>query len=289
MTLIKKINEFDSDLNEGFFKSLFGGIGDVLKSKKSKLSSMLKQIERARKEEADELIKIEKELAGLTKENTPEYRYYYTNLKRQSKIIKSAKAVEVNNLIRDSQEIIGDDPKLYAYFSAELAKINKDSKERYLKGVSTYLDKSDLRELTDEFERLVKDANYRSRYYEDYPEKEGDDYYPEVKDNIRSFIDMSPQQTKELLDGLDYNGLKNFYSEIKDFQFDMEQILDNKVSAIRVQIKKAEKDGDVSIIPFLRRKESLIKYEYKEYLNTVKAKVTLIEKEMKNKRYATNN
>lgn len=288
MTFIKKIDEFNT-VNEGFFKSLFGGIGDIFKSKKSKLSSILKQIGRVKNEEADELIKIEKEIAELPKENTPEYRYYSTNLNRQSRILKSMKAVELNNLIKEAEEIIDEDPKLYAYFSSEFTKINKESKEKYIKGVSTYLNKSDLKDLVDEFERLVKDANYRSKYYEDYSEQEIEDIYPDVKEDIKKFIDMSPQQSKDILDNLDYKELKNLYSGIKEFQFDMEQILDNKISSIRIQIKKSEKEGDSGIVPYLRRKESLIKYEYKEYINLIKSKTALIEKEMKNKRYVSNN
>lgn len=288
MYIIKKIEDFNP-VNEGFFKSLFSGVGDIFRTKKSKILSIIKEIESIKNEEAYEAIRIEKDIANTPKENTPEYRYTITNLKRQEKILKSMKAVEINKLTSEAEDIIKEDGKLYTLFSSEMARIKKESMEKYLKGVSSYLDRKDLRDLAEEFEKLVKDANYKSRYYEEFGEETEIDYSPELEDNIKEFIDMNPQKTKKFLEELDYNELKKFYSRIKEFQFDLEQILDNKISSIRSKIRKAEKEGNEGAVSVFKRNEALVKYEYKEYINSIRNKVILIEKEMKNKRYVTNN
>ena len=58
MKIIKKLNEFDS-LNEGIFSSFFKGFGGT-PGRRGKLESLLKDIKKAREEDVDSAISVEK-------------------------------------------------------------------------------------------------------------------------------------------------------------------------------------------------------------------------------------
>ena len=106
---IKRIQEFE--LNEGFVSSIFSGIGNLFKSKKSKLESLLNDIKKSREEDVNNIIKVEKEIWNLPKENAPEYRFEITNLNRQIRTYSSLKGQEIDSLIKKANEIIDQDPK----------------------------------------------------------------------------------------------------------------------------------------------------------------------------------
>ena len=89
MKRIKRINEFES-LNEGIFSSLFKGFGGT-PGRRGKLESLLKAIKKAREEDVDSTISIEKEIWNTPKEDTPEYRFAITNLNRQARTYSSLK------------------------------------------------------------------------------------------------------------------------------------------------------------------------------------------------------
>jgi hypothetical protein len=133
MKKIKRLNEFDS-LNEGIFSSFFKGFGGT-PGRRGKLEALLKDIRKAREEDVDNAISLEKEIWNMPKENTPEYRFAVTNLNRQSRTYASLKGQEINSLIKNANNLIEDNPKLQAFFSSELAKIEKETTEKLIKNI----------------------------------------------------------------------------------------------------------------------------------------------------------
>jgi len=108
---IKKLDDFER-IDESLFSSLFGGIKNLFTTKKSKVENVLKKIREARHEEVANTIDVEKQIQGLTRDNSPEYKFTLTNLRRQSRIYASLKGQEVNSLAKDARSIIDNDPKL---------------------------------------------------------------------------------------------------------------------------------------------------------------------------------
>ena len=68
MKRIKRLEEFES-LNEGILSSIFGGIGNLFTSRKTKVESLLKDIRKAREEDINNTINLEKEIWNLPKDN----------------------------------------------------------------------------------------------------------------------------------------------------------------------------------------------------------------------------
>lgn len=283
---IKRLDEFE--LNEGIFQSLFGGIGDLLKSKKSKLSSILKKIKTTKMDEINNRIEIERKIAELPKENTPEYRFDVTNLNRQLRVYSSMKALESNALIKEADEIMKGDPKLVSFFGSELSKIEAEVTERLIKNISPYKEKSYIDQLNAEFDRLVKDANKKEQFYKESEFEETDEEKPVQKISSRAtnFIEMNSYDSKQFLKEFDKDVLNSLYSEIKNFLFDLEYNYDNKINVIKEQIKKAKKEGQYFIIPSLEEQESMIKFKYKKPIDSIRYKLSLIDKELKTKKYA---
>jgi hypothetical protein len=286
---IKGLKEFEP-VNEGFFKSLFGGIASSFKSKRSKINSLLNDIKKAKNEDLDHRIEIEKQIAEIPKENSPEYRFNLANLNRQIRIYTALKEKEVNDLTKEAEKISGDNPKLSAYFSSELAKIQAESTKKLIRNLSSYREKNYLDQLTSEFEKLVKDANRKSEYYEKY-----EDYEPEPKEvgkaeikidsDVNDFISMDNTSARNYIEELTYKELQNMHLKVKDLQFQIEFKMNTRLSKNKEEVKKAEREGDDYIIPSLKREESMIKHDYKEPLAITRSRILMIEKEMRNKRY----
>ena len=288
--LIKKIDEFDN-LNEGFLSSLFGGVSNLFKSKKSKIESLLKDIKRAKEEDTNHTVSIEKEIWNLPKEDTPEYRFKITNLNRQSRTYSSIKGQELNSLIKQSDKIIEEDPKLRAFFSAGLAKIEAENTEKLIKNLKPYKEKTYLDQLNAEFDSLVKDANRKTEFYKDYSEQ-GDYYNPPVigekmPADLVSFIDMSTEESLAMLKGLNQDEIEKMYSKIKNLMYDLDIELNNSIFAIRKDIKKAGKDGNDWLIPTLEQEEMKIRYQTKKPIDKLRRKIMLVEKEIKSRRYVS--
>ena len=93
MKKIKRLNEFNS-LNEGIFSSFFKGFGGT-PGRRGKLESLLKDIRKARVEDVDSAISVEKEIWNMPKDNSPEYRFAITNLNRQARTYSSLKGQEI--------------------------------------------------------------------------------------------------------------------------------------------------------------------------------------------------
>jgi len=287
---IKKLDEFDN-LNEGFLSSLFGGVSNLFKSKKSKIESLLKDIKKAKEEDTDHTVSIEKEIWNTPKEDTPEYRFQITNLNRQSRTYSSIKGQELNSLIKQADKIIEEDPKLRALFSAGLAKIEAENTEKLIKNLKPYKEKTYLDQLNAEFDSLVKDANRKIEFYKDYSER-GDYYNPTVigekmPADLVSFIDMSTEESSAMLKSLDQDGIEKMYSKIKNLMYDLDIELNNSISAIRKDIKKARKDGQDWLIPTLEQEEMKLRYQTKKPIDKLRRKIMLVEKEIKSRRYVS--
>ena len=85
MRLIKDLNEFDN-LNEGILSSLLRGAKNLLSSDKGKLEDILRKIKKAREEEVENSIKIEKQIASISKEDSVDSRFALTNLRKKYEV-----------------------------------------------------------------------------------------------------------------------------------------------------------------------------------------------------------
>lgn len=289
---IKKIDEFDN-LNEGFLSSLFGGIKDLFTSKKTKLEDILKKIKSVRSDEVSNAISIEKEIQALPKENTPEYRFAVTNLRRQARTYSSLKGNEINALFKEAKRIIEDDPRLEAFFSAEVANIEVETKEKLLKSVSGGSDSAYIKQINDEFDQLVNTANTKRSYYEDVknmpsyitpigvPEK--------MTDDVLSFLNMPTKEATSFSRSLDEGDLNNYYTQVRDFFFEMEDKYSNSMDEIKRGKKEAEKQGDTQILSYWEKQEMNVKYHLRKNIEKLRSRVNVLEREMKNRRYAKKN
>ena len=272
MKRIKRINEFES-LNEGIFSSLFKGFGGT-PGRRGKLESLLKAIKKAREEDVDSTISIEKEIWNTPKEDTPEYRFAITNLNRQARTYSSLKGQEINSLIKDADNIIDDNPKLQAFFSSELAKIEKETTEKLIKNLKPYKEKTYLDDLSAEFDRLVKDANRKASVYGEFGES--DDRMPKIEipekvsNDILTFLDMSPEEASLYCKNLSEKELGNYYTQIKTFFYDLQYKYTSAIDSVRDSIKKAQKGGEDWLIP----------------MDRLRNRISTIEKEMKGRRHA---
>ncbi len=287
MKRIKRLDEFQS-LNEGIFSSLFKGFGGT-PGRKGKLESILKDLKKAREEDVDHTISVEKEIWNTPKENTPEYRFTMTNLNRQARTYSSLKGQEINSLIKDANNIIEENPKLQAFFSAELAKIEKDTTEKLIKNLKPYKEKTYLDELSAEFDRLVKDANKKSSIYDEFGSEESmvpKIQIPEkVSNDVLTFLDMSPEEAALYCKNLSENDLGNYYTQIKTFFYDLQYKYTSAIDSVRDSIKKAKKEGEDWLIPSLDKEEINIRYYMKKPMDRLRNRISTIEKEMKVRRH----
>jgi len=289
---IQGLNDFDR-IDEGFLSSLFGGVKDFFTSKKGKVESILKKIREARNEEVSNVISIEKEINGLNRDNTPEYRFTVTNLRRQSRTYSALKGQEINSLVKEARSIMEEDPKLEAFFAAEVAKIEVETKEKLLKNIGSTSDSGFLNQINSEFEELVKDANRKASYYEEIREKPSYVPYIEVpskmNDDVLSFLNLQPKEALSLTRTLDQNTLTKYYTQIKDFFFDLEDNYSRSMDKIRIERKKAEKSGNQYALSSLNQQEMNIQYHLRKNIDKVRGRVNTLEREMRNRRYAESN
>jgi hypothetical protein len=287
---IKKIEEFNR-IDEGILSSLLGGVKNFFTSKKGKVENILKKIRDARHEEVSNTISIEKEIQGLPKDNTPEYRFALTNLTRQSRTYAALKGQEINSLAKEARNIMEGDPKLEAFFAAEMAKIEVETKEKLLKNLGGISDSGLINQINAEFDSLVKDANRKASFYDDYKDREN--YMPSIEIpakmsvDVLSFLNMPSKEASSFIRSLDETNLNKYYSQIRDFFFDLEDKYSTSIERIRRDKKNAEKQGHDWIIPSLEKEEMNVKYHLRKNIDKLRSRVNTLEREMKNRRYAT--
>ena len=287
---IKNLDEFDM-IDEGILSSLLGGVKNFFTSKKGKVENILKKIRDARHEEVSNTISIEKEIQGLAKDNTPEYRFALTNLRRQSRTYAALKGQEINLLAKEARNIMEDDPRLEAFFASEMAKIEVETKEKLLKNLGGISDSGFLNQINAEFDSLVKDANRKASFYDDYKERES--YMPSIEipakmnDDVLTFLNMPTKEATSFTRSLDETNLNKYYVQIRDFFFELEDKYSTAIERIRRDKKMAEKQGQDWIIPSLEKEEMNVKYHLRKNIDKLRSRVNTIEREMKNRRYAT--
>ena len=283
---IKRIHEFE--INEGLFSGLFGGIIDALKPKISKIDSILSKVKKAREEDVSNIISVEKEIWNLPKDDSTEYKFNLNNLNRQSRIFSSLKGQEIDSLVKQANKIIDGNPKLQSQFSSGLAKIEADSTEKLIKNIKPFKEETYLKQLNSEFDELVKDANRKSETYNQYTEK---DYIPsdiedKIPDTLIDFIELSSQESSAFLKNLDENGIEKLYRELKGIYFEIELDKDRVIAEIKKDLKKARREGNEWLVPSLVQEESRLRYEIRKPMDKIRNKVSLVEREIKSRKYA---
>lgn len=290
MRSIKRIEDFDR-IDEGILSSLLGGVKNFFTSKKGKIENILKKIRDARHEEVANTISIEKEIQSLARDNSPEYRFSLTNLRRQSRTYAALKGQEINSLAKEARSIMEEDPKLEAFFASEMAKIEVETKEKLLKNLGGISDSEFLNQINAEFDSLVKDANRKTSFYEGY--KEMPSYMPSIEipskmtDDVLSFLNMPSKEATSFTRSLDETNLNKYYVQIRDFFFDLEDKYSTAIERIRRDKKTAEKQGQDFMLPALEKEEMNVKYHLRKNIDKLRSRVNTIEREMKNRRYAT--
>lgn len=290
MRSIKRIEDFDR-IDEGLLSSLLGGVKNFFTSKKGKVENILKKIRDARHEEVANTISIEKEIQSLARDNSPEYRFTLTNLRRQSRTYAALKGQEINSLAKEARAIMEEDPKLEAFFASEMAKIEVETKEKLLKNLGGISDSGFLNQINADFDALVKDANRKTSFYEGY--KEMPSYMPSVEipakmtDDVLSFLNMPSKEASSFTRSLDETNLNKYYVQIRDFFFDLEDKYSTAIERIRRDKKMAEKQGQDFMLPALEKEEMNVKYHLRKNIDKLRSRVNTIEREMKNRRYAT--
>jgi len=289
---IKNLEEFER-IDEGLLSSLFGGVKNFFTTNKSKVESILKKIREARNDEVSNTISVEKEIKGLARDNSPEYNFTLTNLRRQSRTYASLKGQEINSLAKEARVIINEDPKLEAFFASELAKIEVETKEKLLKNLGGISDSAYLKQINDEFDSLVKDANRKVSFYDEY--KERPSYMPNIEipskmpEDVLSFLNLTPKEASAYSRTLDNDKLNKYYIQVRDFFFDLEDKYSNAMERIRRDRKMAEKQGQDWLIPSLEKEEINVRYHLRKNIDRVRSRVTSLEREMKNRRHAQAN
>lgn len=287
---LKRLNDFD--LNEGFISSLFGEVGNLFKSKKSKIESILKDIRKSRDEEVSHTIRVEKEISELPKDNSPEYRYEITNLNRQIRTYTTIKKEEINSYMKQAEKIIDKDPKLQALFSAGLARIEADTTEKMIRGLKPYKERSYLDNLTAEFDSLVKDATKKMNFYEEYSEKSPDrdvkDFMGDIDDATISFIELNNKDAAEYISGLSEKDLDRLTKEIKNFYYDIQLELKRESERIKKDKRRASSGGQNYLIPSIEEQEVRLRYYVGKNIEKIRSKINIIEKEIQSRRHGNN-
>jgi hypothetical protein len=289
MKRIKRLEEFES-LNEGILSSIFGGIGSLFTSRKTKVESLLKDIRKAREEDINNTINLEKEIWNLPKDNTPEYKFTVTNLNRQQRTYSSLKGQEINSLMKEADKLIEADPKLQAMFSSGLAQIEAETTEKLIKNIKPYKDNTYLDKLNREFDSLVKDANKKTSYYEGIKDNDGYAPRPQVPSNVSNdslaFIDMSTQESALFVKNLSDKELNKYHQEIREFYYELEFRYDESIKNLKKDIRKAYKEGQDWLVTSLEKEEVNVRYKMKKPIERLKQRIVTIEKEIKSRRYA---
>ena len=290
--IIKKLDDFYR-IDEGLISSLLSGAKDFFTSKKGKVENILKKIREARNEEVSNAISIEKEIQSLDRDNSPEYKFALTNLRRQSRTYSALKGQEINSLAKEARDIIENDPKLEAFFSSGMANIEVETKEKLLKNIGSISDKAFLNQINAEFDELVRDANKKASFYEDFKEKSS--YIPSIKipakmsEDVLNFLNTSPKEAAILSRSLDDKNLNNYYSQVKDFFFELEDQYSTSMENIKRDKKMAEKSGNYQVIQNLENSEINLKYHLRKNIDRLRSRVNTLEREMKNRRHAEAN
>jgi len=282
---IYRINEF-SNLNEGILSSISSGLSKLLGGKRGKIEELLKSIKSAKMEEVKEVVEIEKELAKYSKSDSIENKFQIQNLNRQLRTIRSLKEREIGSYNRQIEKITKDDPKLIAFVSSELAKIQVEATQEMIKKVSPYKDQDSLQLLNREFDSLVKSATQREKEFEREIKDEAF-LQPKIEadSDVISFVDLDSQNAALYLKNLPDSELDNLHKGLTNWRIDLEVETQNQISDIRKEIKKSEKEGASWVVPQLEAELLRITYMSKKPIDKIRAKIQTVEKEMKIRRY----
>jgi hypothetical protein len=286
---ITRIYEFD--VNEGILSSIFSGIGNALSSKKSKLLNLLKEIKKAKDEEIDTEIEIERSIANTSKLDTEESRFILSNLHKQQKTHSSLKTQEINGLVKSASKIINNDPKLHTFFSSQLALIETKGIEKLLDQLKKYKSETDLTYLRKDLEYFSKEAK------KEVPGEKQDTRITQtdlendivnVSPELIEFVDCSNVESSKILNQLSQRDVERYYSELRNWLFTLEIKYDSAIEKSKKDQKNARKEGQDWLIPNLEKEELRIRYYMKKPIDRIKYKINLIEKEIKLKKYVNN-
>jgi hypothetical protein len=282
---IYRINEF-SNLNEGILSSISSGLSKLIGGKRGKIEELLKSIKSAKMEEVKEVVEIEKELDKYSKSDSIENKFQIQNLNRQLRTIRSLKEREIESYNRQIEKITKDDPKLIAFVSSELAKIQVEATQEMIKKVSPYKDQDSLQLLNREFDSLVKSATQREKEFE-REIKDQAFLHPKIEadSDVVSFVDLDSQNAALYLKNLPDSELDNLHKGLTNWRIDLEVKTQNQISDIRKEIKKSEKEGASWVLPQLEAELLRITYMSKKPIDKIRAKIQTVEKEMKIRRY----
>lgn len=286
---IKRIQEFN--INENILSSLFKGVKNIFSSKKTKIESILSKIKKARIANTESLIGIEKQIANLSKDGSSESAFQLNNLNRQARILSSVKDQEIFFLEKEADSIIEDDPKLRAFFASEISKIETEVSQKYLKSAKGYKDPDHLERLNKEFEKLVKDSEKKTEFFQEFENTE--DYLKSqvlpdfASDELIKFIDMQNFEAESLIKKMSTGDLKKMSENLSSWNFDLRLEYQNAIDSIKKDIKKAKRSGNDFIIPALEKQRESIILQLKNPINKISYKLNMVEKEIKNRRYGT--
>lgn len=275
---LKRIYQFE--VNEGF-SSLFKGFTDVFKSKKSRIDSFLKEIQKLKQDVTENRVSVERQIWELPKDNTPEYRFLLSNLQRQLRVYETLKNQEINSIVKEADSLIENNPKLQAYFSSEISKIDVSSHQNLLKGLSKFRSKSDLNSIVSEFDLLVKDANKKSSYFEAVSGR-GEDYSTKINasEQLIDFIENTPSEAQNIIDGYSIEDLKDLLNKLNELRFDIDITKKNDIDLVRKDLKDAKKIGDSEVIRSLEKEEMKIRSHYKMVSEKINEKIELVKKQI---------
>ncbi len=281
---IKRIREFP--INEGVLSSIGSAVGSMLSGKKSKLNGILKKLKVAREKDVEHTVKIEKEIFKISNEATPEARFKMSNLERQKRTYSSIKNQEIDSLMKSSEKMIQDNPKLSAFFYSELAEIQEETTDVMIKSLRPYKKKTDLEEIAKEFKDLISETQTKKSFYLDTRSNEYvSQDFSKVPENINreiiSFVDLSNKDASSALKGFDDNKLEYYKSELESWRFHLEIEYDKSLSSLKKDIKKAKESNNDWAISSLEKEEANLRYTLKKPIDKIRSKNSLIEDEIK--------
>jgi hypothetical protein len=286
---ITRIYEFE--VNEGILSSIFSGIGGALSSKKSKLVNLLKEIKKAKDEEIDTEIEIERSIANASKNDTEESRFILSGLHKQQKTHTSLKTQEINGLVKSASKIINSDAKLHTFFSSQLALIEAKGIEKLLDQLKKYKSETDLAYLRKDLEYFNKEAKKeipKEKQDTRITQTELENDIVNVSPELIEFVDGSNVESSKILNELSQRDVERYYSELRNWLFTLEIKYDSAIEKCKKDQKNARKESQDWLIPNLEKEELRIKYYMKKPIDRIKYKITLIEKEIKMKKYVNN-
>jgi hypothetical protein len=286
---ITRIYEFE--VNEGILSSIFSGIGGALSSKKSKLVNLLKEIKKAKDEEIDTEIEIERSIANASKNDTEESRFILSGLHKQQKTHASLKTQEINGLVKSASKIINSDAKLHTFFSSQLALIEAKGIEKLLDQLKKYKSENDLAYLRKDLEYFNKEAKKeipKEKQDTRITQTELENDIVNVSPELIEFVDGSNVESSKILNELSQRDVERYYSELRNWLFTLEIKYDSAIEKCKKDQKNARKESQDWLIPNLEKEELRIKYYMKKPIDRIKYKITLIEKEIKMKKYVNN-